>query len=111
TPDIPSTPDFLFITLSTSSKVKFSLALIYGTIAGSISPHLVPITNPANGVNPMLVAKDFPPFTPQILDPFPRWHVIMFNSSTDLSNICAAFNETYLWDVPWNPYLLIPCFS
>ena len=65
-----------------------------GIIAGSISPHLVPIITPSNGVNPIEVSMLFPFITAAILEPFPMWQVIIFNLSYSLPIISAAFFET-----------------
>ena len=110
-PETPNTPDFLFSRSLTSSKVKSSFSIINGIIAGSIFPDLVPMAKPSNGVKPILVSIDFPFCTAHILAPFPKWQVTIFKSSTSLPSISAAFKDTYLWEVPWKPYLLTPYFS
>ena len=79
-----------------------------GIIAGSISPHLVPIIKPSSGVRPIEVSTTFPPSTAAIEAPFPKWQVIIFKSAMSFPNISAALWDTYLWEVPWNPYLLTP---
>ena len=59
-----------------------------------MSPERVPIVTPANGVKPIEVSTDFPPSTAVIDAPFPRWQVMIFNSSIGLPNISAARSET-----------------
>ena len=59
-----------------------------------MSPERVPIVTPANGVKPIDVSTDCPPSTAVIDAPFPRWQVMIFNSSIGLPNISAARSET-----------------
>src|SRR5699024_4253551 len=75
-------------------------------IAGSRSPERVPIVTPASGVNPIEVSIDLPFSTAVILAPFPKWHVIKRNLLRGISKTSDAFSETYLCEVPWNPYFL-----
>ena len=72
TPEIPSTPDFLFNILSISDGVKFSFSIKNVITAASTSPARVPITSPSNGVKPIEVSIDLPFLTAQILPPFPK---------------------------------------
>ncbi len=51
-----------------------------GSIDGSMSPQRVPIITPASGVKPIEVWTDSPPFIAQMLEPLPRWQVIIFKS-------------------------------
>ena len=74
-------------------------------------PALVPIIIPANGVNPIEVSIDFPPLTAAKEQPFPKWHVTIFKSLISFPITSATLFETYLCDVPWNPYFLTPYFS
>ena len=50
-------------------------------VAGSISPHLVPIITPCNGVSPIDVSIHFPSLTADIDAPFPKWQTIIFECS------------------------------
>ena len=61
-----------------------------GIIAGSMSPHLVPIIKPSSGVRPIEVSTTFPPSTAAIEAPFPKWQVIIFKSAMSFPNIAAA---------------------
>ena len=45
-------------------------------------------------------AWDNIPFTAEMEEPLPMWHVMIFVSSTGLSRSFAISRETYLWDVP-----------
>ena len=69
---------------------------MYGIVAGSISPVLVPITNPDSGVNPIDVSNDLPFLIAQIEAPFPMWHEIVFNSLGSFPRISATFSPMYL---------------
>ena len=71
-PLIPSTPDFLLRIFNTSSTLLFSLSQIYCTIAGSISPDLVPMIRPSRGVRPIDESIHLPPIDADIDAPFPR---------------------------------------
>ena len=103
-------PDFLFIKSFTSSADNPSSFIKKVTIAGSMLPHLVPIATPSSGVNPIDVSTETPFLTAHKLAPLPKWQVIIFKSFISLPITSATFWETYLWEVPWNPYFLIPCF-
>ena len=107
-PEIPNNPDSLFKTVKTSSAVLPVFSIINGIKAGSISPERVPIVTPANGVKPIDVSIDFPPSIAAIDAPLPIWQEIIRNSSIGFSKISAARRDTYLWLVPWKPYLRIP---
>ena len=61
-----------------------------GIIAGSISPHLVPIINPSNGVRPIEVSITLPFLIAATEAPFPKWQVIIFKSFISFPNISAA---------------------
>ena len=41
-------------------------------------PERVPMIKPSKGVSPMLVSIGFPLIIAEILDPEPRWQVIVF---------------------------------
>ena len=103
TPEIPRTPDFLFMISITCSRERFSLWAMNSIQVGSISPERVPITRPSNGVRPIEVSTHFPPSTAEMEEPLPMWHTTIFKSSGFLPRISAALKETYLWDVPWKP--------
>lgn len=102
-PESPYTPESLFKIFITPSTSRSSLCAKNSIIAGSISPQRVPITSPSNGVSPMDVSTDLPFKTAVTLDPFPRWHTIVFVSSYAFPNNSAALLETKLWLVPWKP--------
>ena len=80
-------------------------------IAGSTLPDLVPMIKPSKGVKPMVVSITFPPSIAAILEPFPKWQVIIFNSDMGFPIISATLWATKRWEVPWKPYLLMPYFS
>ena len=109
--DIPYNPDFLFSTVIISSIDKFSFFITNSNIAGSKSPDLVPIIKPSNGVNPIEVSTHTPPFIAAILEPFPKWHEIIFISSFFLPNFFAASSDINLCELPCAPYLFIAYFS
>ena len=89
----------------------FSFFIIYVTTDGSKSPDLAHIGIPPRGVNPIVVSTLFPPLTAHKLAPCPKWHTIVFKSSIGFPKSSATLWDTYLWEVPWNPYFLIPYFS
>ena len=80
----------MFNNISTSSGVKFSFFIKYVTIDGSKSPDLAHIGIPPRGVNPIVVSTLLPPLTAHKLAPCPKWHTIVFKSSTDLFNNFAT---------------------
>ena len=63
-------------------------------------PHLVPITKPSNGENPIVVSKDFPFFIAHRDAPFPKWQDIIFKFFISFFASSAAFSDTYLCDEP-----------
>ncbi len=75
-------------------------------IAGSKSPLRVPIMTPSSGVKPIEVSMTFPLRIAAIEAPLPRWQVMMPRAFLYL----RAWLATYLWLVPWKPYLRMPCF-
>ena len=97
------TPDFILQILMTSAAVRFSFSAIKPTIAGSISPLLVPIIRPSRGVRPMEVSTDFPWSTADTEAPLPRWHTIIFRSFLSFPSSSPTRLETKSWLVPWKP--------
>ena len=74
-------------------------------------PERVPIGSPSSGVKPIDVSMHLPPTDADIEAPFPRWHtIILAVFGSKLANFIASV-ETYLWLVPWKPYLLTLYFS
>ena len=63
-------------------------------MAGSISPERVPIKRPAKGVKPMVVSMHLPPFTAEMLEPFPKWQVTTFVSAAGLPKSSMAREAT-----------------
>ena len=73
---------------------------MYGTILGSILPHLVPIVRPSNGVNPIEVSIDLP-FTIAVMElPLPMWQVIILELLISKPANAAPFSATKLCEVP-----------
>ena len=106
-PAIAIRPLFLFIIASISAGVYLVHSSKNVTIAGSISPLLVPIISPSSGVKPMLVSTHFPPFIAQTDAPEPICRLIAFSSFSSLPSSFAACLLTYSWLVPCAPYLRI----
>ena len=74
-------------------------------------PLRVPMVTPSSGVNPMEVSIDLPLTTAAIELPLPRWQVIILELLMSSPVNLAPLAETYLWLVPWNPYLRIRYLS
>ena len=72
----------------------FSLSITNSRTAGSISPHLVPITRPSSGVNPIDVSTHLPFLTAVILEPLPRWQDIKLTSDKSFPSNFAASSVT-----------------
>ena len=68
-----------------------------------MSPLLVPIISPSSGVKPIDVSMHLPSLTAEMLDPLPRWHMMMRLCSAPRN--FTASSLTNLWLVPWKPYL------
>ena len=49
------------------------------------------------------------PLIAAMLHPCPKWAVTKFRFSKGSSRTFEASFATYLWLVPWNPYLLTLC--
>ena len=71
-----------------------------------MSPDRLPIIRPSKGLNPIEVSRLFPFLIAAILQPWPKWAVIKSKFSKGFPRIFDASFATYLWLVPWNPYLL-----
>ena len=99
-PVIPQSPLSLLRILSICAGVSPSCSMMWRGIAGSISPQRVPMTIPSKDVKPMLVSTDLPPAMAAILEPLPKWHVMIFKSSMGIPAIWAALLATKRWDVP-----------
>ncbi len=54
---------------------------------------------------------DLPLATAVMELPLPRWQVIILELFMSRPANFAPFADTYLWLVPWNPYLRILYFS
>jgi len=52
----------------------------------------------------MLVSTLLPCRTAVMLEPLPRWQVMIFKASMGCRQNLAASWATYLWLIPWNPY-------
>ena len=59
-----------------------------------MQPQRVPIGTPSSGVKPIEVSTDLPPSTAVMLEPFPRWQVIIFVFSAGIPSMAAARFET-----------------
>ena len=110
-PESANNPERLFNISSIWAGFIFSLDIKYVTTDGSKSPEREPIATPPNGVSPIVVSTLTPFWMAHRLTPWPIWQFIIFSSSIGFPSNFAISNETYLWDVPWNPYFLIPYFS
>src|SRR5665647_2383676 len=65
------------------------------------------MTRPCSGVNPIEVSTATPPRIAEMDAPLPRWQTIWSTSSYGRSSSSATRSDTYLWLVPWKPYLRI----
>ena len=77
-PEMPIRPDCLFIIVSTSLTVMWSLLAINCTTAGSQEPERVPMTTPSRGVSPIDVSTHLPSTTADMEEPLPKWQMIIF---------------------------------
>src|ERR1017187_8679397 len=75
-PEMPSSPDCVFRSDSTSCVESPSLVAIRLMIAGSRSPERGPITKPSSGVMPIEVSTVCPPRIAAAEQPLPRCSVI-----------------------------------
>jgi hypothetical protein len=75
-PEIPSRPDCLLSSVSSSTGDIPSLWCRYSRTDGSRSPVRVPITSPSSGVRPIEVSSDAPARMAQAEQPFPRCSVM-----------------------------------
>src|ERR1035438_3776151 len=75
-PEIPSKPDCVFRSVSTSDGDIPSFVATRFTIAGSRSPERVPITRPSSGVMPMEVSTEFPWRLAVAEHAVPRWSLL-----------------------------------
>ncbi len=80
-PEIPSSPDCLLSSASTSESVMPSLAARNSTSDGSMSPDRVPMMSPSSGVKPIEVLKEAPALMAHAEQPLPRCSVMMFTRS------------------------------
>ncbi len=103
TPDMPSTPDFLFMSSETCFVLKFMCSMMKRIAIGSTSPQRVPITSPGSGVRPIEVSMTLPFFTAVSEAPLPMWHTMIFLSLISQPKNSQALADTYLTEVPWNP--------
>ena len=72
---------------------------------GSTLPQRVPITSPSTGEKPIDVSCDLPLSTAVTDAPLPMWQVMIFEFSKSRPASRAPVCATYLWLVPWKPYL------
>ena len=70
-----------------------------------MSPVRVPISRPSSGVSPIEVSKDWPCLTAVMLDPLPRWQVMILSCAKSFFISSAQRRATYSCEVPWKPYL------
>ena len=72
---------------------------------GSTLPQRVPITRPSTGEKPIDVSNDLPLRMAVTEAPLPMWQVMIFECSKSSPASLAPTLATYLWLVPWKPYL------
>ena len=77
----------------------------------STCPQRVPITRPSSGENPIDVSNDLPSRTAVTEPPLPMWQVMIREWWKSSPASSAPTLATYLWLVPWKPYLRTRYFS
>ena len=110
-PDRPSTPERLFIMALISEKLIPSFSPMNVMALASTLPQRVPITRPSRGEKPIDVSYDLPLRIAVTEPPLPMWHVMIFELLKSRPASCAPILATYLWLVPWKPYLRTRYFS